>query len=817
MIKNFIISAFKNFYKNIFYSGINILGLALGITCSILIMMYITDELGYDKQHKKHKRIYRLEADKTISGKNDQYALTSLFLAPTLMDEYPEIENYCRLYVYRGKVFFKYENKVFDESGIVNCDSTIFDVFTYEFVNGSAENALNRPRTLVITESLANKYFGNEDPIGKVIEILGGYGDHTVTGVIKDPPFNQHIKVKCLRSMASIAESWGYSNFDYSSNTAPGRFWTNDLSHSFVLLKDKTSMQNVLDKFPGFYDKYMRPIVDQNNIDADYKLMATALADIHFGRKLQKDHPLGDKDYIIVFGCIGVFILIIACVNYMNMATARATGRSREVGIRKVIGAHKSLLIRQFIGESMILSIIALIIALAAVLVIIPSFNTLSGKQLSFLSLLQPGFIAGIIIITIFVGFVSGSYPAFYLSSLLPVKVLRGQQISSSAKGVLRKILVGFQFTISITMIAVTLIVSGQQKYIKNMDLGFNRDNVIMIYNYESLSSKKFGVFREELLNYPNIISVASASSTFGYTRTESLFRIESETGLTEMNINSAIINHDFIDMMDIELKDGRNFERDRSTDPTQSFIINETAAVNFGWRDKALGKRMQWLLRPDDRAGWDGEVIGVVKDFHFGSLKNRIAPIVLLPYAEDGPGNRIYIKTTGEDPSRTLDLIKKTYEEYFNSDWPFDGQFLDDLINRQYEPEQKLGVLFTGFSMLTIFISCLGLFGLSSFIIGQRTRELSVRKVLGSSNSNIVLLVTKGFIFLVLVAIVPASVIAWLTMDKWMQNFEYKTSIGLTPFILAAIFALIIAVLTITFHSIKAARTNPANALKHE
>ncbi|MFC2121310.1 ABC transporter permease [Bacteroidota bacterium] len=805
MIKNFITTAFKNFYKNIFYSGINIFGLALGITCSILIMMYITDELGYDKHHKKHKRIYRLEAEKTLSGKNDQYALTSIFLAPTLKDEYPEIENYCRLWVYKGKVFFKYENKVFGEFGIVNCDSTIFDVFTYEFINGSAENALNRPRTLVITQSLANKYFGNEDPVGKVIEILGGYGDHTVTGVIKDPPSNQHIKVECLRSMASITES--YSPYDYSRNKAPGRFWGTDKSFSFVLLKDKTIMQNVLDKFPGFYDKYMRPIVDQNNVNADYKLMATPLADIHFGRKLTGDLSIGDKDYIIVFGIIGIFILIIACINYMNMATARATGRSREVGIRKVIGAHRSLLIRQFIGESMILSIIALIIALAAVLVIIPSFNTLSGKQLSFLSLLQPGFIAGIIIITIFVGFVSGSYPAFYLSSFLPIKVLRGQKISSSAKGVLRKILVGFQFTISITMIAVTLIVSGQQKYITNMDLGFNRDNVIMIYNYERLSSKKFGAFREELLNYPNILSVATASSTLGYTWSEGFFGIESEDGLSEItNISYMNVNYDFIDMMDIEFKDGRNFERDRSTDSIQSFIINETAAVNFGWGDKALGRAIN-----------DGEVIGVVKDFHFNSIKIKIAPIVLLPFRENDLRARIYIKTTGEDPSGTLDLIKKTYEEYFNSDWPFDGQFLDEVINRQYVSEQKLGVLFTDFSILTIFISCLGLFGLSSFVIGKRTRELSIRKVLGSSNSNIVLLVTKEFIFLIFLAIIPATFIAWLTMDKWMQSFEYKTSIGLTPFILAAIFALIIAVLTITFHSLKAARTNPVNALKHE
>ncbi|MFC2118113.1 ABC transporter permease [Bacteroidota bacterium] len=807
MFKNFIKTAFRNIFNNLFYSGINILGLAVGIICSILIMLFIQDELSFDKHHLKHKRIYRLESHYSISGSNDKFAITSLPIAPTLMDEFPEIENYTRFQVLEGRLF-KYEDKEFFEDSVGICDSTAFDIFTYDFSFGSGQNALNRPYTMVITESMSKKYFGAENPIGKVIQ-SGGLGDYTVTAVIKNPPGNQHLKFNCLISVATFVELLGVERFN---DRSAGAFWNVNV-FSYILLKENTSIDQIIEKFPGFYEKYMKSIGDQ--INGSFNLMATSLEDIHFAsNELRSDRPVGDISYVYVFGFVGIFIMLIACINYMNMSSARSANRAREVGVRKVIGAHRSTLIKQFLGESLIMSFLALIIALIAIYLILPSFNELADKKLFFSDLGQGQFIIGILIITIFVGLISGSYPALYLSSFMPVKVLKGQEIPGSARGILRKILVVFQFAISIIMIAGTLIVTQQQKFIKNMDLGFNRDNIVIISNRDTTFTRNISSFREELLDYNNIISIATASSTMGNDQGIMVFSVEQEGEMVEKTLNLISIDYDFIDMLDLELKEGRNYERDRGTDNSKAIIINETAANDLGWGENALGKKIQLRGRQDGVFRIDAEVIGVLKDFQYGSIKNKIAPFVLL--LNFAPSNVIYINTTGNDPAETMAHIKKTYEG-FDPAWPFDSEYLDDHINKQYVAEQKLNIIFTVFSILTIFICCLGLLGLSSFVIEQRTREIGIRKVLGSSNSNILIIVSKGFLFLVLAANIIAIPVVFIFMDKWLQSFHYRIELGPLPFILAALIALIIAILTIGYHSLKASNSNIVDALKHE
>jgi len=808
MLKNYLKSAYRNIVSDKFYSLINITGLAIGIICAILILLYVQDELTYDKHHVKHERIYRIESDYVIAGKNTKVAITPAPMAPTLKDEYPEIEEIVR---FPGAgiedILFKYGEKEFYEDSLYFVDSTLFNVFTHEFILGAPENALNEPHTTVITQSFANRYFGNENPIGKVIS-TSNFGDFRVTGVIKNVPGNSHLKFNCLLSIATLAEMIGVERFNDNS---AGSFW-NVSVYSYILLKEKADVNNILEKFPGFYDKYMAELGDQ--IQASFNLMVQPLTDIHFHSTLEWDLPTGNYTYVIVFSCVAVFILLIACINYMNMATARSANRAKEVGIRKVAGAHKGLLIRRFLSESMVLTLISLIIALIAVWLLMPFFNILADKNLSFAALTKPVIIFGILIITIFVGIVSGSYPSFYLSSFLPVIVLKGDVSQQQSKGLLRKILVVFQFAISVIMIIGTLIIFQQQNFIKNEDLGFDKENIVIIPVRDTSFVRQITPFREELLKNPDIFAVATSSAQPNGLVGKVVFRVERNGEMIEEVLNLAVIDYDYIDLMNIEIKEGRNYDRSMTTDQNEAFIINETAAKNLGWGYEALGKRMQLGIELDGTARRDGPVIGILKDFHFKSIHNKIEPYVLL-LSEDPLGN-IYVKMNEENISQTLDFIRNKREE-FNNILPFNYYFVEESLNEMYAGEKKLGNLFTIFSLLTIFTSCLGLLGLTSFITEQRTKEIGIRKVLGSSNTEIAILIIRGFLILVLIANIIAWYPAYWAMGHWLQEFAYKINIGFVPFILAAVIAFIIAILTLLYHSVKAANKNPADSLRYE
>ncbi|HBE40139.1 MAG TPA: hypothetical protein DDW27_02880, partial [Bacteroidales bacterium] len=721
MFKNYFISAYRSIKKDKLYSVLNIFGPAIGITCAILILLYVQEELTFDKHNKNYDHIYRLESDFNISGKATMAALVPIPMAPTLKDEYPEIKEITRFVGFGIQdILFQYKDVKFFEDKIYFADSTVFKVFDYEFILGSPDNALNEPNTIVITKSFASRYFGKENPVGEVL-ISSNFGNCRVTGVIKDIPANSHLRFDCLLSMATIIELAGVDNFNSRSASA---YW-NISAFSYILLNDNARIEDLLAKFPGFYEKYMSSLGKQ--INATFNLKASRIDKVHFGSKLEFDLPVGNFNYILIFSLVGVFMLLIASLNYMNMATARSTNRSKEVGLRKVIGAGKGTLIRQFISESMVLVIIALIIALIATTFILPSFNVLTDKVLKIGNLFKPVTFISILLITLFVGLISGSYPAFYLSSFSPVEVLKSNVNPRQGKGMLRKILVVFQFAISGALIIGTMIVSGQQRYIRNKDLGLNKENVMIIpLRDTAFINNKMQSFKDEMSKLPDIKGVSSAILVPPLMASKVVFLIEKDSSMVELATSFSIVDHEFIDVMQMKILEGRNFDRSNTSDLTKAFIVNEAAVKAFGWGNHPLGKRIKFGVNPaTGTAQRDGVVIGVVKDFHFTSIHNPIEPFIFV--VSRNPNTYFYVRINNNNIPATIENVKKIQTDLGNT-LPFNYFFFSDKLDEMYTAENKLNGLFSIFSLMTIFIACLGLLGLTSYVTEQRSKETGLR-----------------------------------------------------------------------------------------
>ena len=818
MLKNYFISAYRSIKKNKFYSVLNIFGPAIGITCAILILLYVKEELTFDKHSKNYDRIYRLESDFNISGKATLAALVPIPMAPTLKDEYPEIKEVARFVGFGiTDILFQYKDLKFFEDKFYFADSTVFKVFDCRFVLGTPDKALNDPNTIVITESFASKYFGKQNPIGEVLT-TSNFGNCRVTGVIKDVPANSHMRFDCLVSMATVVELAGVDNFNSRSAAA---FW-NISAFEYILLDKNARIEDLLAKFPGFYDKYMSSLGKM--INGSFKLRATRIDKVHFGSKLEFDLPVGNKNYILIFSLVGVFMLLIASLNYMNMATARSINRSKEVGLRKVIGAGKGTLIRQFISESMVLVIIALILALIATIFILPSFNALTDKALKIGNLFEPGTFLMIILITFLVGLISGSYPAFYLSSFSPVDVLKSNVNPRQGKGLLRKILVVFQFAISGILIIGTIIVSGQQRYIRNKDLGLNKDNVMIIpIRDTAFINNKLQSFKDELLKLPDVQGVTSAALVPPLMASKVVFLIEKDSSMVELAVNFSVVDHDFIDVMKMKLLKGRNFDRSITSDLTKAFIVNEAAAKAFGWGDDALGKRVKFGINPATGvAQRDGVVIGVVKDFHFTSIHNQIEPFIFV--VSRTPTTYFYVRISGSNIPSAIENVKKVQQDMGNT-LPFTYSFFADKLNDMYTAENKLNALFNIFSVMTIFIACLGLLGLTSYVTEQRSRETGLRKVMGARVDQLAWLLNKDFVVLVLISNLVSWPVAYYFMDRWMQSFAYRMNFGLSPFfwatvvpfVVSLLITLTIAIITTSLLSVKAANMNPLNTISRE
>jgi putative ABC transport system permease protein len=808
MFENFLKSLYRNLIRNKFYSILNIVGLSVGIATALVILLYVQDELSYDKYNEKYDRIYRLEGKFIVNNKPDQFAVVPNPLGPAFKLEFPEVEDFVRFDAI-GNTLIKYGDNAYYEDDFLLADSSVFKIFSYKLLKGNPEMCLTNPNTIVVSQEIAKKYFGNEDPLGKILIIADGHS-LKVTGVMEDIPDNTHLKFDGLISIATAANDQGVDEYNSMRSS---RFWRIGL-YTYILLKENSSIEGVFDKFPAFYDKYMKELGEKYNLS--FELMATPLAETHFRKGLGGERPSGNKVYLLIFSAVAAFILLIAAINYMNMATARSAGRAKEVGIRKVAGAYKSQLITQFLSESVILSLIALIIAFLLVWLVLPDFNNLADKSISLSLLKNPAIYFEILMITLFIGLLSGSYPAFFLSSFQPVRVLKGSGVKSGKKGgALRKILVVLQFVIAIFMIIGTIVVSQQIGFLRNKDLGFDKNNLVVMEVQDSAFLSKAKLFKDELLQSPDISAASSSTGVPGQINWIQLLKVEQENKMENITVILAQTDYDFVKTFGLEVINGRDFDKNMGTDANEAVIINETAAGKFGWGDDAIGKKIHFGFNRDGTGGRMLKVIGIVKDFNFKSLHNEIEPIIF--FLRDDPGYFLTCRISPENQKETLAFIEQKWNE-FNPKSPFSYTFMANSMDEMYKADMKIGTIIKITSILIIFIALLGLLGLSSFIAEQRTKEIGVRKVLGASVGNILMLLYKEFALLIFIAFIIAVPIAWWRLDIWLNmNFIYHISLSWVSFLLAGIIAFLVGMLSISYYIVKAATNDPVVSIKYE
>jgi putative ABC transport system permease protein len=803
MIRNYFKVTFRNLVKHKTYSIINILGLAIGIASFLIIFLYISDELKYDKYHPQAENIYRLVNIYDFEGVGERSASSPFPVAFTLKNDYPTmIRNVVRIFNFQApRSFVEYQDKKFNERRFFFADSTFFEIFNYDFVKGNPKTALNENGSLVITESIAEKYFGKEDPIGKSLRFETNVELH-VTGVIKDVPDQSHFKFDFIGSMSTLRKRFGG---DLPKTWVWNPCWT------YLLLDKNVDPKTLESKFPEFIQKYFYD-AEKSNIT----LYLQPLLDIHLKSRLDYEiEPNNNISSIYIYSAIAIFLLLIAIINYMNLATATSSGRAKEIGIKKVTGAHQLQLIIQFIGESVIMSFIALLIALILVEFIAPVFNNFTGKQISINSLFQLSPIIQLISLGFIVGILAGAYPALYLSSFEPIKVLKSKVKLGSGSGLPRKILVVAQFTISITLIIGTAIIHKQLNYLRNADLGFEKENMIVIPINRTPVANIYPTFKRELLNSPDIVSITTMDDIFGAAHNTHEFRPEGFPEDKWQFYPALIVNYDFVKTFGINIIAGRDYNEANKTDPSKGLLINEAMVKHLGWEspEKALGKKLR-SLNGDER------IIGVFKNFHATSLHEEAGPFVL--NMKEYPGEVIWfmkymvVKIHPGTEKNALASIEKLWNKTA-PDRPFEYFFLDQELANLYKDEENLSQLSLIFSLIIIFIAALGLIGLSSFLAEQKTKEIGIRKVLGASSMNIITTISKEFIWLILLACLFAWILGYLVMSDWLSSFPYRTSLNWMTFFLSALFAFAVALAITTLRAIIASRANPVVTLKYE
>jgi putative ABC transport system permease protein len=785
MIKNYIKVALRNLTKHKGYSLINIAGLAIGMACCILILLWVQDEWSFDRFHKNADNICRVIQDINFSDHSTTWAITQGPLGPSLKEDFPEIINFTRV---TGRRFrLTYGDHSFDEI-LGMADGSIFEMFTFPLTEGDPKTALSDPHSIVLTDEMAKKYFGDENPLGKVLKADDQY-DFVVTGVIQEFPRNSHFRYDFLipfifgRELKYTVDNWRNSQFS-----------------TYVQIQEGVPYQKVVQKISDYL--YKKPTIEK-----DANLNLQPLTRIHLFSNYEFDRPHGDITYVTIFSMIAFFILLIACINFMNLTTARSTNRAREVGMRKVAGAYRRDLVRQFFGESIFLAFIALFFAIGLVVLLLPVFNDLAAKKLSLgISGNIQAFFAlmGIALLT---GIIAGSYPALFLSGFQPANVLKGTLFSGSKGSTFRKALVVLQFSLTILLIVCTIVVYNQMSFMRNQKLGYDKEYLVYAVLRGDMR-QRFDAVKEELLKNPNILDVTSSGSipTYGYNFSNSLWRWEGQDPDEEILMRASFIDYDYFKTFGMEIIEGRSYSKEFSTDATDALIVNEEAVKVMGM-DSPIGKQ---LGIGDNQA----KIIGVVKNYHFRSLKQEIEPLILILAPENCWA--LFARLRSEDISQTIGHMEKVWGE-FASGYPFSSRFMDEAIDDLYRSEQRIGTIFRYFAILAIFISCLGLFGLASFMAEQRTKEIGIRKVLGATVSNILVLLSKEFAKWVLVANVIAWPVAYYMMNKWLQGYAYRIKIAVWSFVLAAALALAIALFTVSYQAIRAATANPADALRYE
>lgn len=813
MIKNYFKIAFRNLWKNKGYSAINIFGLAVGLASCLLITLYVTDELSYDRHFKNADRIYRINSDIRFGGADLHMTQTSDMMGGLLKKDYPQVEEYTRLYTNAGAKLIRKGNEYITESRVVHADSTFFSVFQLPVIQGDTKTALHEPNTVVITESAAKKYYGDVHVMDKIIEVKDGNTNtpYKITAVIRDIPKETHFNFEFLFSMKNVDYRWGQLT-----------------SHNFItylLLKPGTDHRDFEKKFGEYTDKYVLPFAQQfikiSSMDdfrkagnkLDYTLIPLTGIHLHSDFTFEIT-PSGNIQYVYIFSAVAVFILILACINFMNLSTARSAKRAKEVGIRKVLGTERHTLIGQFLVESTITAAIALIIAIAIAYLVLPLFNDVAAKSLSVKDLLGIHILPFLILLPFVVGLLAGSYPALYLSKFLPIVVLKGNPNSGFKKSQFRNALVVFQFATSIMLIIGTIIVYSQLNYIRNKKLGFNKDQVLIIDGAYALGNNA-QVFKQDVLAIRGVSSgtLSSYLPVTNSSRNDNTYSKEAvmNTG-NGMDMQTWRIDYDYFKTMGMEIVQGRNFSKDYGSD-SAAMIITETTAKMLGYDDPVGRMIYSPSSIPGDGALIPVQIIGVVKDFHYESLRKKSGPLCF--FLGESTGLASFKVSAGS----VKDLIPQIESKWkaLAPGMPFSYRFMNDSFNDMYRNEQRAGTLAVVFAVLAILIACLGLFGLVTYMAEQRTKEIGIRKVLGASAGNLVAMLSKDFLLLVLIASILAFPVAWWAMHNWLKDYEYRVNISAWVFVAAGLSALLIALVTVSMQAFRAAMANPVNSLRTE
>jgi len=803
MLFSYFKIAWRNIKRNKLFSAINILGLSIGIALCFLIMLYVQDELSYDRFNKNADHIARVIFKASINGGKISEAFVMAPVAATIKKDFPEIKETARLQSV-GAVKVTYADKIFKNDELAYVDPSFFNLFTLPLIAGDAKTALMQPHTLIITRTTAEKYFGKQNPIGRIL----GFNDNTemfkVTGIIENIPTNSHFHFDLFASMVgwepAMSDSWMSGSF-----------------HTYLLLKPNADYASVQSRFPAMVEKYMGPQIQRDmgmslsqfrtkGNELGFALQPLTSLHLHSDSSFELEAG-GSSTYVYIFGAIALFMLLVACINFINLSTAGASRRAKEVGIRKVAGSGKFQLIRQFLSESILIALFALLIGFIIVKLTLPAFNNISGKHLFFDT--KP--IVAFILTGLLVGLIAGIYPAFYLSSFKPIAVLKGKLTADKNSFGLRRSLVVFQFFISVTLIIGTIVVYQQMKFIQNKKLGYDKDQLLTLPNSWALE-KNEQVYKQELRRDPRVINATSSwFRPAGPTNTNNAMAYPEGHDNQAMKTVEYHVDDQYIPTLGMQMAAGRNFSKDFATD-SLGMIINESAATAFGWNTiSAVGKRVV-RVNSDKGTNIAFHVVGVVKDFNFSSLHNPISPLLMTLQPEGG----LIFKVNTTDISGLIATMKKRWDA-FNTGEPFTYNFMDDLFNKTYETEQKTATILNVFSALTIFVACLGLFGLATYAAEQRRKEIGVRKVLGATVSQLTQLLSKEFLKLVLIASLIAFPVAWWAMNQWLQSFAYRIHISWWIFAMAGISALLVALLTVSAQAIKAAIANPVTNLRSE
>ncbi len=808
MASSFLKTTLRNLYREKMYAMINIAGLSLAIACCLILGLYLRSQLTYDKHNTKYKQIYRVVNELNISGKIDTFAITPQLLGQMLTEEYADVKGFVRFFIINQKVLFRSGDKAFYWDSSAFASKNVFDVFDHDFIYGDPKSVKNE-RFVAVSESFARKYWGNENPIGKAITSENFTAK--ITHVFADLPENSHLRYDVLQS-----DDIPFFNDPEDANQRRQSLW-NPRFHTYLLMQEDYDIRKFKDISDSFFERHMADL--GKAYKATWRAWLQPLADIHYNSDVGYDQPTGIKHYLYGFTAVAIFILLVACINYMNLATARASKRAKEVGMRKILGSGRTRLILQFMGEAIFFSLVALVFGYILVQLALTQtpINELLGNSIALKDLNEPRLLLGMLAFSLVLGLMSGIYPALYLSSIAPLSALVGSHKAGKGSLRLREMLVLIQFIISVTVIACTLLMVLQMRYVSRLPLGFDKENRLIVTLRTADVIDKVPTIKKELLKNSSILGVSLCGDVIG--KIEGLMgaQIDNKDGVPEiMTVKFMQVGNDFIDVMGIALKEGRDFSKRLLTDVGNSYIVNETMVKKMGW-DQPLGKHIQ-----------SGKVIGVVKDFHYDSLKNNLDSFVLLRFSGTqgiSAQNRqlmiqyLVLNIAAEDIFRTLSFLEEKFAE-FDPKHPFEFEFLDDSLNKLYLDEKQQMELIGIFAAVCIFISCMGLFGLAAFTTEQRTKEIGIRKVLGSSTWQIITMLARRILLLVFGGAVIASLMAYFAMDEWwLIDFSYRINLNMNlwVFLVSAAVAAAVAFITVALQSYKTAQANPINALRYE